>query len=236
MVLTPEHEHLIESLVRDAYAAEHGEVSESLELSPEAVRSTELFQDLALVAHYAEGQAVALADVRKALYRVYGHIDPKRGFILSRVHDQQPLAPGTYTTSASTPFVLALSNMPVPRDWHETRLGQLVHAALYNMMEIGEVLTPSETAAVTDLGRQRVYELARDGHLFTIYKKTATGKGTLTSLYLAEQVDKIKQEIEARYNGRRRPGPQRGAHRAEKPKKVGGAKKPAASAATRKAR
>ncbi len=208
-MLTSEHERLIESLVSAAVVAEHGPSSSSEEHSQEQVRATDLWKDLAVIAEYVQGETVPLADVRGAIHRVYQRLDPARGLMLSPVGDQTPFAESTYTASASAPFVLALAARYEVPELHKTPLGDLLYRALYGMMGIEEVLTPAETGAALDLGRQRVYELAREGRLFSLYKRAQTDKGTLTALYLALQVKDIKEQLEARYHTRSRPGPRR---------------------------
>jgi hypothetical protein len=212
MVLTPQHTtDFIDSLVRDAFAAEHPSHEQAPAL--QQMRESDLWKDLTLVAAYGygEGQAAPLADVRRAIHRVYQRLDPERGLLLSPVGVRTPFPESTYTESASAPFVLALStHYGVPPDLHKTPLGDLLYQALYAMMGIEEVLTPSETGAALDLGRQRVYELAREGRLFPLYKRTqTTDKWTLTALYLATQVQDVKEQLAARYRSRSRPGPRR---------------------------
>jgi hypothetical protein len=203
----------------------HGQVrQQALHLSLEAANalSDEIARDLATILSFVEhqrgaGDPTMIVQVRQAIHRVFMHLDRESGLVAHVVGDSTPLAASTYEDDAVTSFVLALVKYQghIPIRFHKTEVGRLVYAALYNMTNIDEVVSPMEAAQYASLNRQRIYELAREGHLFPIYKPEESDKETedeeetrsAPSFYLIAQIEAVKRDIEERYSNRSRPGP-----------------------------
>lgn len=151
--ITPAHLTLIDEILRNYcwYVRQVAPLigyGQPADLPLEVLRQSEIAKELRVIARYAEGYEMSsggdiVKNISLLLVRLFG----------SPLHSR--------------------ITMPVdlPRDFHKTPLGELVHEALCRRTPREQRVDVSETRQLLGVSRQTVHQWAQDGTLIPIYDK-----------------------------------------------------------------